>query len=321
MTATVHFGGPDRSLGALRDLLEARVDAVPEGGAIDWMTYYFRDSRLAEALARAHRRGVAVRICVEGRPRHRGANDAVIALLKREVGDGLRVEHRLFGASHLHSNLYAFSGPVRHALVGSFNPSGNQPEDANLIADIGDQDRGHNLLVELDDPAAVDALVDHARFRTRLDGPQLFSFPRGFANPLDRRLEVLGRGARLRIAASHFRSRSMTRTLERLAVRGVAIEVLTHHTRRRTPDSVLSALRSKGIRTLRYDHPDALPMHAKFILAERNGERWAAFGSYNLTNTSRWLNQELLAFSTDAEIWSALDRRWTDMTAEPWCSE
>ena len=35
----VHFGGPDRPPRALRDLLHARVEAVPAEGTIDWMTY------------------------------------------------------------------------------------------------------------------------------------------------------------------------------------------------------------------------------------------------------------------------------------------
>ena len=43
------FGGPDRPARALRDLLEQKVDEVPPGGSIAWITYYFRDEALAEA--------------------------------------------------------------------------------------------------------------------------------------------------------------------------------------------------------------------------------------------------------------------------------
>src|SRR6476661_10879349 len=119
----VHFGGPDLPARTLRDLLQARIEAVPRGGSIDWMTYYFRDDALAAALVRAQGRGVRLRISVEGHPRRRRANDRVIRLLRQEV-EGLHVESRLFGAAHLHTKLFAFSHPDPHALVGSFNPSG-----------------------------------------------------------------------------------------------------------------------------------------------------------------------------------------------------
>ena len=61
----VHFGGPDRPAGALRDVLAERIAAVPAGGAIDWITYYFRDRRLAQDLIAARHRGVDVRVTLE----------------------------------------------------------------------------------------------------------------------------------------------------------------------------------------------------------------------------------------------------------------
>ena len=39
----VCFGGPDLPARRLRNLLEEQVRAVPGGGSIDWVTYYFRD--------------------------------------------------------------------------------------------------------------------------------------------------------------------------------------------------------------------------------------------------------------------------------------
>lgn len=333
---SVHFGGPDRPERALRDLLESRVEAVPEGGSIDWMTYYFCDVALAEALVRAHERGVAVRVCVEGYPRNRGANEPVIDRLERGIGAGLRVERRLFGASHLHTKLYCFSAPQPHALVGSFNPSGNEPEDAALIADIGDQDRGHNLLVEIDQAELVRTFVERvasihagknpfrslaaARHATATANRfEAAFFPRRGGNPLDARLAQLGPGAKLRIAASHIADLRVRQQLAALVERSASVEVLTHHTLRRSPKAVVDYLRRHGIRTWRYQHPQELPMHAKFMLADDAGRRWSAFGSYNLTRTSRWLNQELLVFADDAELWNALDARWNTILAEP-CS-
>jgi phosphatidylserine/phosphatidylglycerophosphate/cardiolipin synthase-like enzyme len=332
----VLFGGPDQPPRVLRDLLEERVETVPAGGSIDWMTYYFRDRQLARALVRAHRRGVAVKLCVDGRPRNARANDEVLRILSGAdgIGDGLRVvETRLPG--HLHTKLYCFSHPQPAALVGSFNPSGDEPEDASVIADIGDQDRGHNLLVDIDEPILVDAFVAHvrdvhagisalgalvhSRSAPRAADFTAFFFPRYGRNPLDRRFARLGPGATLRIAASHFKDRQSARQLAKLAARGVAVEVLTHHTMRRSPEAVVEYLRERGVRTYRYEHPQELPMHAKFLLAEDGEHRWSAFGSYNLNRTSRWLNQELLVFSTDPDLWRTLEARWHAILAEPWC--
>ena len=322
----VFFGGPDQPARALRDLLEAKVDAVPTGGTIDWMTYYFRDEPLAEALVRAHARGVQVRVAIEGCPRRRQANDRVIEILKRGIHGGLRVDRRLFGASHLHTKLYAFSDPNPHALVGSFNPSGTVPEyDPELIADIGDQDQGHNLLVEIDEPRMVDTLIDAARGdlleRTaRQASLEADFFPRRH-DPLRNRIRRFGKASKLRIAASHFRDPTMVRELAGLVRRGGSVQVLTHHTQRRSPKKLVEKLRSAGVRTYRYDHPKHFPMHAKFVLAENAGQRWSAFGSYNLSRTSRWLNQELLMFSDDSGLWEALDARWATILGEPWCTQ
>lgn len=332
----VYFGGPDQSPHQLRDLLEQRVEEVPPGGSIDWMAYYFRDERLADALIRAHQRGVAVRVCLEGLPRHRRANDSIIDRLRRGIGKGLRVDRRLLGASHLHSKMYCFSGPLPHALVGSFNPSGNDPDDSGMIADIGDQDRGHNVLFEIDDPRLVQAFVSRIaaihsganpfgplaaseRATVRAGRERAFFFPRRGHSPLEELLEELGPTAELRIAASHIRDRFVAWKLAELASRGARVQVLTHHTRRRSPERLIRYLRARGVATYRYRHPDDLPMHAKFILAQDGRRRWSAFGSYNLTMTSRRLNQELLAVSTDKDLWSALDSRWHAIMSEPWC--
>ena len=163
----VHFGGPDMPERALRDLLKARIQAVPSGGWIRWATYYFCDQDLAAALVSAAARGVDVRLAVEGQPRRHGTNDDVVALLKEGLPPRSLCVHEPpagFMAKahpHLHAKIYAFSHPHPTALVGSFNPSGNEPEDAEVIAEIGDQDRGHNMLVELTGLELVTGLAAH----------------------------------------------------------------------------------------------------------------------------------------------------------------
>lgn len=328
----VFFGDPSRP-GRLRDLLEARVDAVPKGGEISWVTYYFRDQRLADALIRAHRRGVRVLVSIEGAPRVRSANRAVIEKLGHAfdgIGDGLRVVKRgLY--RHLHEKLYCFSHPQQVVLVGSFNPSGNQPEDPRIVRQIGDQDRGHNFLAEVKG-AAVAPLIEHAR---ALHGrtPNLFDhfssrsnpivahklraylFPR-LNSPLDPLLRTLKPGSRLRIAASHLRDGGIAATLVMLAAGGVNVELLTEATARRVPPRIEHQLVASGIAFMRYRHPDELPMHNKFLLAEGPDGRWAAFGSFNLTRTSRWLNSELLMVSEDDDVFDAFAGRWDAMKSE-----
>jgi len=327
------FGGPDRPR-RLRDVLEERVDAVPAGGEIRWATYYFRDEALAEALLRAHRRGVRVMLAIEGAPRLRGANRAVIAMLgeaERGIGDGLRIVHRgLF--RHLHEKLYCFSHPAPVALIGSFNPSGRPDDDPRVIRAIGDQDRGHNYLVELTGPV-VAPLMEHVALLharrwpigqrwsealnrpIRGDGLEIYFFPRR-THPLDRLLETLPSGSRLRLAVSHLRDEGIADRLGRLARRGVSIELLTEATQRRVPRRIEARIAGSGIRFSRYRHPDDLPMHSKFILAETPGERWLGFGSLNLTLTSRWLNHEIFAVARDAALFDCFSRRWDQMRAE-----
>ena len=105
----------------------------------------------------------------------------------------------------------------------------------------------------------------------------------------------------------------MARELGRLVERGVEVTLLTGSTVRRTPRRTERYLARHGIEVRRFAHPDRLPMHSKFMLVECGDERWASFGSYNLTLTSRWLNHELLMFSWCPELWDQLDERWNEI--------
>ena len=105
----------------------------------------------------------------------------------------------------------------------------------------------------------------------------------------------------------------MARTLRQLVERGVEVTLLTGGTLRRTPRRTERYLARHGIKVSRFIHPDRLPMHSKFMLAECGDERWTSFGSFNLTLTSRWLNHELLMFSSCPELWNQLDERWHEI--------
>ena len=332
------FGGPDRPPRVLRDALQARIEAVPTGGAIDWATYYFRDRALAEALIAASDRGVRVRLCLEGSPRLAHANAAVVARLKAHgLGGGLRVQRPgRFPAPHphLHLKIYAFSHPVPVAYVGSFNPSGNEPDDPDVIAEIGDQDRGHNLLVGFTDPVLRVGLAAHVgrlvrygassldRFRLRQNralvggSTAVHFFPRLNPAVIDADLDAAGDGTTIRGAISHLKSGPLADRLIAAARRGAEVRLIVHDTERRVPAATVERLGAGGIRVARYVHPGGLPLHAKFLLIESAAQRLSSFGSFNFNPRSRYLNHELLVRSSDVRIAEALGARFESIAAE-----
>jgi len=331
----VYFGGPDQPSGHLRDLLARHVDAVPQGGEILWSTYYFRDLGLAEALVRARQRGVTVKLCLEASPKLASANQPVRERLAAAagLGDNFKAIKHLLPA-HLHEKIYYFSHPSPVALVGSFNPSGNTPEDADVIREIGDQDRGHNCLIALEHPAAVANLRRHvlslhaggggvsayfdrpARSDYKSERLNIFYYPR-WDSAIVARLIGGRKYHRIRIAASHFRDMSLARLLARQAQAGTSVTVIAHDTLRRVPRRIEAFAKSNGLSLIRYAHPQALPMHAKFILLEAAGFRRVLFGSMNLTLTSRFLNNEVLvALDDEPDIFAAFEARFAHMLAE-----
>jgi hypothetical protein len=334
LTGSIEFGGPDLAPRRLRDLLEAQVDATPPGASIDWATYYFRDLALADALIRASDRGVRVRLALEAEPRRAGANDEVIARLARHgLGDGLFLHHKWYWArGKLHAKIYAFSEPD-FAWVGSFNPSGNEPEDAETIAEIGDQDRGHNLLLAIRSPALVRALRRHIvrlRAATPLDrlrpsynrvavdeSRQLYFYPRLRTRVVEREIASLDPGARLTGAISHLKPDSFSMVIESAARRGVAVRLLVHDTERRVPGALITTLATAGVEIARYQHPAGLPMHAKFLLLSAPHGRCAWLGSYNHNTRSRKRNHEVLVRTADPAEVDTLQKRFDAMWGEP----
>jgi phosphatidylserine/phosphatidylglycerophosphate/cardiolipin synthase-like enzyme len=330
----VYFGGPDRPAGALAGLLRSRIDAVPKGGEIHWLAYYFGNVDLARALLEAKRRGVDVRLDIEARSRRAEVNAEVLRLLGGEAGlaEGLRAVRHLLPC-HMHEKLYFFSHPAPVVYLGSYNPSRGPHDSPELLRDIGDQDRGHNFLVEIAAAPPVAFLRAHLhamhhhrhgileRFGSHLNAAYhssdlvIWLFPRRSSDVVPAALRQAA-ADRIRIAASHFRDSSMARLLAGLAGRGVKVEILAHDTLRRMPRRVERTLRSAGIAFTRYTHTEGLPMHNKFMLLEGKSKRSTLFGSFNLTRTSRWLNHENLVQSHDADLFSAFARRWDEMIAQ-----
>ena len=341
----IYFGGPDMPAYRLRDVLAERIAAVPAGGAIDWVTYYFRDRRLAEELLRAHRRGVKVTVTLEKHPRTTYANETVTAMLSGPKGLGsgfrslsLRKIPIPFGSAkqpHVHEKIYCFSHPRPIAFIGSFNPSGDGSEDDRaIIEEIGDQDRGHNVLVGLADTVLVGRLIEHARWIHRAQCIMLYRFsknanravqgkdteihfwPRVRPHPVLQFLSRLGAKARIRIAASHLKGRSVVKAITGLAYRGATVEILAEPTLRRVPVEVERIVTQAGISVRRVTHPEGLPMHNKFVLVEKGPQRWVTFGSFNWTDRSYRLNHEIGAISTNEHLYQAFAERWEALAAQ-----
>jgi phosphatidylserine/phosphatidylglycerophosphate/cardiolipin synthase-like enzyme len=280
---------------------------------------------------------VQVRITLDGRPRTPRANEAVVRMLRRALGGGLRVAtHPMDGTPwgklvrpRLHEKLYCFSHPEPVAFVGSFNPSGDDPEEEpEVLREIGDQDRGHNLLVGLRDRTLVDGLVKHARglhgrrhgtfdrFRTasnrelRSDGVAIHFWPRVRQDPVLALLQRCGAEHRVRIAASHLSGPTSVGALRALAGRGTSVEIVAEPTLRRVPPHAEEQLRAAGVSIRRVVHPDGLPMHAKFALIDGLGEPQAVFGSFNWTEPSRRLNREIGVIVSDAQLFGSFEERW-----------
>jgi hypothetical protein len=232
-------------------------------------------------------------------------------------------------SGHMHAKIYAFSDPDI-AWVGSFNPSGDVPEDPEVIAEIGDQDSGHNLLLGIERPKLNRALRRHVQIlgswwplrpkislhfnRSVADAEtRLYFYPRCLPYPVEREIGRMEAGDRLRGAISHLKQGRFTQELQQAVARGAAVDLLVHDTARRVPSDVLQELVSSGIRVVRVSHPGGLPMHAKFLLINRGCHTSAWLGSHNFNNKSAKKNAELLLRTSDAGVISAIARRFGEI--------
>ena len=312
------------------------IRAASSGSAIDWVTYYLGDAELIDELIRARQRGAQVRVTLEAQPRSSEINRPAIERLApaSALGAGLRapVHPQLPGLNwrpSIHEKLYCFSTPTPVAFIGSYNPA--KPPPGAPPNPEGDMDSGYNALVEFREPELVKRLVRHARamhggrhgvferlardrFQTLRSGDHEVHFwPRRWgSDPL--RDVPLGRGTRVRIAASHVSGVFAARSLARAVRRGAELHVRTDGSRRRTPDETLESLERIGVRAERVEVPGRLPMHHKFMLVEGNGASPVViFGSFNWTDRSRWLSHEIAVRSRDPHLVAGFDAIWEQL--------
>ena len=316
-------------------MLLERIEGLPSGGETVWATYYFRDRGLARALVAASDRGVKVTVRVEEDPRLAGANDAVIAILREHGLKGGLFAHR--GSNdrkgirpHLHSKIYYFSHPKPSVLVGSYNPSGDTPEDESVLAEIGDQDRGHNVLVDLTDPPIVKglrrAVLSLPRPLTRWrplqnlpisgESETVWLYPRLRPLIIERHIGELGKRSRIFGSVSHLKRSEFTDALVSASARGISVRLFVHDTERRVPENVVRRLAAAGVEVARYDRGWRCPLHAKFLVLEQPGSRHVYFGSLNFNKRSRRYNHEVLIRSGDPDAIDHFGTRFDQIAEE-----
>ena len=123
-------------------------------------------------------------------------------------------------------------------------------------------------------------------------------------------------GAHIRAAASHMKGNSIANALLGLSRSGAKLEIIASASERRVPTAIERKFYSSGIAFRRVGQKDGLPMHNKFVLVEKNGQRWTVFGSFNWTTRSYWLNHEIGAISTNLRLWETFAERWEALEAK-----
>ncbi|MGI9228344.1 MAG: phospholipase D-like domain-containing protein, partial [Gammaproteobacteria bacterium] len=328
-----------------RNILLEKIEQVPAGGSIDWVTYYFRDRELARALIKARQRGVAITLTLSAKPRTAIANEAVIKLLQAEDGlgngltliniPGIPAPRGRAWRPQLHEKLYCFSHPEPIAYIGSFNPSGDTPEQQpDIIKEVGDHNTGHNLLLGITDQTLVQHLQTHARHlhdnppgllyrfsRTATNDIQsgdthLYFWPRRAEHPILVLLEKVTRGARVSIAASHIRSGLAVKRICKLAGRGVTVDIIAEASRRRVTPAVEQTLLAAGVNFRRLCYTQPVPMHLKFMLVQTDSQCWSVTGSYNWTLPSFLLNHEIALITENRQLFQELQQRWQLLQAD-----
>lgn len=315
------FGGPTRP-GRLQTLLAKAIDRVPAGGEILWSTYYLANIALIDRLCLAAERGVQVMVALEARPRKPAVNKEAFRRLGGLSGFSLvPVKSRLF--SHLHEKLYYFSHPNPFFFVGSYNPSMDESLDPEAVLEIGDQDQGHNVLVQISSPAAAERVRVHLQSYAQVtnppaaspeDDPAITFLPDdGVAS----HLQWLSRDwHKIHIAMSHLRDGAVVKILAQQVRKGCKVNLISHESQRRFPARHEHALRAAGVNVWRYRHPRQFPMHSKYTLLEDGQQRISLYGSLNFTRTSRWLNREVLVRSSGPRTYESLLANWNDIRGE-----
>ena len=341
--SNVNFGGPDLTSNNLRDILLQSIDAIPEGGNIDWMCYYLNDASILQALVKASLRGVAISLFIDASPRLPSINTFSIHYLRKHAPEKINViaahkkplwEHMgLNWHPHFHTKLYYFSHPTPQVYIGSYNPTAGANElSEEFIEEIGDHSISHNVLVNVKDGSTVALLREYisnmkkrsfrslARVipwhnRTHCTKEWKINFlPVIGAHPIQKLLTT-NEEANIKCAISHLKGPGIERLLAAALRTGKHLEILLDATERRVPRKILSFLDQNNIQYHQPKLPVNCLMHNKYILYKSDIESKVTFGSFNWSARSRYLNHEIIVTSNNRETVAAFDTRWNQVIA------
>lgn len=338
----IYFGGPDLTKNHLRDTLQQHIEAIPSGGKICWMCYYFNEPSLLDTLLAASQRGVHIDLIIDGNPRTPEINQLTIQKLTLQVPpliNIIKVKKKPFWEylgihwhPHLHSKLYYFSHPFPHVLIGSYNPTaGLDYLSQEMLEKIGDHSISHNVLVNITDSVSVDTLHKYfsdmqqpwnRRLSRILSSHnqthnsnqwQLDFLPRLASHPIDTLLKNQDPNATVKCAISHFKGPGILRSLKSAIKIGKNIEIILESNPRRVSKQHLAFLDCHKIKYYQQKISENCLMHNKFILYESEKENCVMFGSFNWSARSRYLNHEITACTNDKKIVAAFKNRWNQM--------
>ncbi|MGI8475742.1 MAG: phospholipase D-like domain-containing protein [Thermomicrobiales bacterium] len=251
-------------------LIVAELDAARR--TIDIEVYLFSDQKAMDALLRAERRGVRVRVILEQHPF--GGGDA--AKSRRDL-ERLGVEVRWAQARFDFSHIKCIVVDDRVALI------------MNLNLTYSGLTKNREAAVTTTN--ASDVAEAMAVFAADWDGQGDPTLRRLVLSPTTSRVNsarlIDGATTSIDLFAEVVRDTKMVKALEAAAGRGVRVRIVTPPTKEADNTATLVSLVKAGVEVRTQTSPY---VHAKMILVD--GAR-AFVGSQNLTRTSLGLNREL----------------------------
>ena len=341
---SVYFGGPDLAKNALRDILLQAIESTPSGGEINWICYYFNETNIIDALIDAAKRDVHVTIILDAHPRIYDVNQHALSKLRLFNLDNITLIEanntrfwKYLGLNwqpHLHSKFYYFSHPTPHALIGSYNPTASGDEIGHqLTKQIGDHAISHNLLVNISEINTIETLKQffinikhsytrkYARFSSlhnqkfEKGGWKLNFLPTLYSHPADLLIKKCNSDSIIKCAISHLKGPGVLNTFKQAAKNGASIEILLEASKRRVNNKMLSSLKDNNINIYQLKLPEGCLMHNKFITHKSSTKNSVMFGSFNWSTRSRILNYEIIATTSNQNIFNSFENRWKQITS------
>jgi phosphatidylserine/phosphatidylglycerophosphate/cardiolipin synthase-like enzyme len=317
----VPSGTPEQQ-NAIADHIDSLIDATPPGGLIRIAIYKFTSPTFANALVNAERRGVRVRLVVDGGSRGNAAYRKVAKALgtsRKRRSWIVACEHGCIGDKIMHNKFYLFSrtGPASDVVVQSsanmtttnrVNAWNNAftTSDSALYRGYGDYfsalaERRHHK--------------GHYRV-THGDDATLYTFPRASGDTLYQMLGHVGcsGGTAVRVATYDLTRTDIARRLWSLAHQGCDVRVVYTELGKRAGRLLR---RAGGPRILDSHYRDTF-VHSKYVLIDGSyaGEnrQIVITGSPNDTKPGLRDNDEAMLAIDDP----AIHARYADNFAALW---